>query len=90
MARGCLICARLSWGEFADAETLFAHVKEQDFGCYRLSFRRDGGGHLVVIQKEARVHASGAFLSWFRTFLDESSYRKRYTKAMVVELVTKS
>jgi hypothetical protein len=58
----------LALGAKADAETVFAHVKEQDYGCYRLSFRRDGGGHLVVMQKEARVHGSGPFASLMPTY----------------------
>lgn len=50
-------------GSNADAAIIFAHVRDADYGCYRLSYKRDGGGHLVVIQKEARVHGSGPFTS---------------------------
>lgn len=58
----------LTLGASTEAEIIFAHVKDHQEGCYRLSFWRNGGGHLVAIQKELRVHGSGPFTTLVPTY----------------------
>jgi hypothetical protein len=69
-------------------------------GCYMLQYKREGGGHLVAIQVEAKAFryfdanfghfvftTKDRFVAWYQDFLTRTGYRDRYNVQTIITSV---